>query len=157
MKKTETVPALLDVNFLIALMLFSMVWAGPAHEFHLPAHEWFRKNRRFGWATCRITENGCLRILSRPGYPVTGLASTRLRDMLAEFTRLAGHQFWPDSVSLLEADRFDLSNTGSKALTDLYLLRLAAASGGRLVTFDRTIRWQAVKGCGAGHVEVLAA
>ena len=149
MKKTEIFPALLDVDFLIALM-------DQAHEFHTAAHEWFRKYQRFGWATCPITENGCLRILSSPGYPVTGLTIARVKDMLAEFTGLEGHLFWPDSVSMLEANRFDLRNTGSKVLTDLYLLRLAASRGGRLVTFNRAIPWQAVAGCDKGHLEVLA-
>ena len=52
-------PGLLDVNVLIALI-------DPAHEFHAPAHFWFQQNRKHGWATCPITENGCLRILSKP-------------------------------------------------------------------------------------------
>jgi hypothetical protein len=34
-------------------------------------------------------------------------------------------------------------------------LRLANASHGRLITFDRTIRWQWVTGCGPGALEVL--
>lgn len=34
-------------------------------------------------------------------------------------------------------------------------LRLAAALHGRLITFDRTIRWRAVTGCGPGDLEVL--
>jgi hypothetical protein len=69
--------------------------------------------------------------------------------------RVEGHRFWPDSVSILEADRFDLAGAGAANLTDLYLLRLAAASKGRLVTFDRTIRWQQVTGCGPDDLEVL--
>src|SRR5260370_41922305 len=50
--------ALLDVNVPIALM-------DPAHEFHAAAHAWFQQNRQHGWATCPITEDGCLRILNR--------------------------------------------------------------------------------------------
>lgn len=141
-------PGLLDVNVLIALI-------DPAHEFHAPAHLWFQQNRKYGWATCPITENGCLRILSKPGYPFPGLTVARVRDILAELADAEGHRFWPDSVSILEANRFDLAGAGPKILTDLYLLRLAAASEGRLITFDRTIRWQWVTGCGPDDLEIL--
>ena len=148
MKAAARKPGLLDVNVLIALI-------DPAHEFHAPAHAWFQHNRRDGWATCPITENGCLRILSKPGYPFPGLTTARVRDILTRLVRVEGHRFWPDSVSLLETNRFDFAGVGPANLTDLYLLRLAAASKGRLVTFDRSIRWQHVTGCGPDDLEVL--
>ena len=148
MKSASRKPGLLDVNVLIALM-------DPAHEFHAPAHAWFQDNRRYGWATCPITENACLRILSQPGYPFPGLTLARVREILARFAGAQGHRFWPDSVSILEANRFGLAGAGPKNLTDLYLLRLAAALKGRLITFDRSIRWQWVTGCGPDDLEVL--
>lgn len=141
-------PGLLDVNVLIALI-------DPAHEFHTPAHTWFRHNRRHGWATCPITENGCLRIVSQPGYPFPGLTVARVRDILAELVAAEGHLFWPDSVSVLEPNRFDLAGTAPGNLTDLYLLRLAIAFRGRLITFDRAIPWQRVTGCQPDNLEVL--
>ncbi|MGA2713118.1 MAG: TA system VapC family ribonuclease toxin [Bryobacteraceae bacterium] len=149
MRTAPRKPGLLDVNVLIALI-------DPAHEFHALAHLWFQHNRQYGWATCPITENGCLRILSKPGYPFPGLTAARVRDILAEMAGAEGHRFWPDSVSILEANRFDFAGAGPKTLTDLYLLRLAAASEGRLITFDRTIRWQWVTGCGPDDLEILA-
>jgi hypothetical protein len=142
-------PGLLDVNVLIALL-------DPAHEFHAAAHGWFQKNRQYGWATCPITENGCLRILSKPGYPFPGLTLARVRDIMTRLADVDGHRFWPDSVSILEKDGFDLAEAGPRMVTDLYLLRLAAAHGGRLVTFDQTIRWNSVTGCGPGDLEILA-
>jgi hypothetical protein len=141
-------PGLLDVNVLIALI-------DPAHEFHASAHDWFKRNRQKGWATCPITENGCLRIMGKPGYPFPGLTVNRIREILAELVQLEGHQFWPASLSMLEANRFDLTEVSPKHLTDLYLLSLARTFGGRLVTFDRTIRWQWVTGCGSDDLEVL--
>jgi toxin-antitoxin system PIN domain toxin len=141
-------PGLLDVNVLIALM-------DPAHESHHAAHAWFQENRQFGWATCPITENGCLRILSKPGYPLSGLTLQQVRDILAEFVAASDHRFWPDSVSVLEADRFELASAGPKNLTDLYLLRLASACGGRLITFDRGIRWQTVAECRPDNLEIV--
>lgn len=148
MRAASRKPGLLDVNVLIALI-------DPAHEFHVPAHLWFAHNRKYGWATCPITENGCLRILSKPGYPFPGLTVANVRDILAELAAAEGHLFWPCSVSLLETNRFDLAAALPKNLTDLYLLRLAAAFHGRLITFDRTIRWQWVTGCVPGDLEVL--
>ena len=148
MKPAARKPGLLDVNVLIALI-------DPAHEFHAPAHAWFRHNRRDGWATCPITENGCLRILSKPGYPFPGLTVARVRDILARLIRVEGYRFWPDSISILETNRFDFAEAGAANLMDLYLLRLAVASKGRLITFDHTIRWQQVTGCGPDDVEVL--
>jgi toxin-antitoxin system PIN domain toxin len=139
---------LLDVNVLIALI-------DPAHEFHAAAHAWFKRNRHHGWATCPITENGCLRIMSKPGYPFPGLTVSLVRGILAELVQVEGRRFWPDSVSVLEAGKFNLSGAGSKQLTDLYLLGLAASFGGRLVTFDRSIQWRTVTGCKADNLEVL--
>ncbi|HEY3825359.1 MAG TPA: TA system VapC family ribonuclease toxin [Bryobacteraceae bacterium] len=141
-------PGLLDINVLIALI-------DPAHEFHSPAHRWFQHDRQFGWATCPITENGCLRILSKPGYPFPGLTVSRVRDILAQLIEAEGHRFWSDSVSVLEANRFEFAGAGPKNVTDLYLLRLAKAFGGRLITFDRTIRWQWVIGCKQDDLEVI--
>src|SRR5580700_7384045 len=132
--------SLLDVNVLIALI-------DPAHEFHGAAHAWFKRNRHNGWATCPITENGCLRIMGKPGYPFPGLTVDRVRGILSELVQVEGHRFWPDSFSMLEASRFNLADAGSKQLTDLYLVGLAISFDGRLATFDRTIRWRAVTGC----------
>lgn len=146
----KTQPGLLDVSVLIALI-------DPAHEFHDAAHAWFRRYGARGWATCPITENGCVRIMSHPGYPFPGLTVERIRGVLAELAGLEGHVFWADSVSILEPNCFDFRRTAPKHLTDLYLLRLAKANGGRLVTFDRTIPCEAVKGCGAEDVEMLGA
>jgi toxin-antitoxin system PIN domain toxin len=141
-------PALLDVNVLIALL-------DSRHEFHDTAHAWFQRNQGQSWATCPITENGCLRIMSRPGYPTVGLSVERLRAILAEMVSAQGHLFWPDSISLLDPGRFGLAGVGPKHLTDLYLLGLAVKFSGRLVTFDRAIRWQLVTGCGPENLEVL--
>ena len=120
-KRASRKPGLLDVNVLIALI-------DPAHEFHTAAHTWFQRNRHYGWATCPITENGCLRILSKPGYPFPGLTVPMVRDILARLVESEGHRFWPDAVSILEPNGFELAGAGPKNLTHLYLLRLALRS-----------------------------
>ncbi|TLZ12344.1 MAG: hypothetical protein E6K34_17875 [Gammaproteobacteria bacterium] len=54
--------ALLDVNVLIALL-------DSDHTLHGTAMSWFAKHAREGWASCPITQNGCVRIMSNPSYP----------------------------------------------------------------------------------------
>lgn len=141
-------PGLLDINVLIALM-------DPAHQFHARAHTWFKAHRKRGWATCPISENGCLRIMSNPGYPFPGLTVERVRGILTELVRVEGHRFWPDSVSFLEPKRFDLTQASSKHLTDVYLLRLAISNGGCLITFDGKIPRHAIAGLKSEDLEVL--
>jgi hypothetical protein len=132
--------ALLDVNVLIALI-------DPSHELHDAAHEW--------WATCPITENACVRILAQPGYPYLGLGVQEIRGMLAEFFSDADHRFWAGSISVLDGERFDLSGVTPKQLTDVYLLGVAVAQGGRLATFDRGVRLGSVTGAGLRSVVVI--
>ena len=79
--------ALLDVNVLIALL-------DAEHVHHEPARRWLRNNIRNGWATCPITQNGCLRIMSQPSYP-GGLRSAQVAERLREATATRHHEFWP--------------------------------------------------------------
>lgn len=122
--------ALLDVNVLIALL-------DAGHVHHGLARAWLSANVQHGWASCPLTQNGCLRILSSAGYPrqqpVAAIAE-RLREAAAtDF-----HRFWPDDLSVLDPARFDASRwLASRQITDAYLLGLAVRHGGRFVTFDR--------------------
>jgi hypothetical protein len=142
--------ALLDVNVLVALF-------DADHVHHDLAHDWFADHRGRGWATCPLTENGFVRVLSHPGYvnpphrPVDLVA--RLRTLCAS----GGHRFWEDDVSLSDARLFDLRFAGSRHVTDVYLLGLAARHRGCLVTFDRQIPLKAVKGAGREALTVIAA
>ena len=127
--------SLLDVNVLVALF-------DERHIHNKLAHDWLEKNLKHGWASCPITENGLIRILSNPSYSrvhrftVEDIAS-RLRD----FRDSTDHEFWPDSLSILDSSQFDVNAIlGPRQLTDVYLLGLAANQGGRFVTFDRTIQ-----------------
>ena len=52
-------PNLLDVNVLVALF-------GERHIHNKLAHDWLEKNLKHGWASCPITDNGLIRILSNP-------------------------------------------------------------------------------------------
>ena len=140
--------ALLDVNVLVALL-------DAAHLHHRSATDWLAANVRHGWASCPLTQNGCLRILSLPAYPnpqPTAIVAERLSIALAD----AAHVFWPDAFSLLERERIAWDRVlSSRQITDAYLLALAAANAGRLVTFDRGIAAEAVRGAAKKNLVVL--
>lgn len=142
-------PNLLDVNFLIALF-------DPDHVHHEAAHSWFGSQRSSGWATCPLTENGAVRILSNPAYSPTAARPAEIARRLAAFHDSGDHMFWPDEVSLCDARVFDLG-VGHRHLTDVYLLALAVRRDGRLATFDRSIPAKAVRGARAGHLVVVDA
>ena len=137
--------SLLDVNVLIALL-------DADHASHRNARAWFGDHASGGWASCPITQNGCVRIMSHPGYPNAYSVHEivqRLRAATADRT----HQFWPDSQSLLDERLIDATRVhGPRQLTDVYLLALAVTNGGRLVTFDAAIAIGAVKGAKAQHL-----
>ncbi len=140
--------ALLDVNVLIALL-------DADHSLHERAFEWFGVYARSGWASCPISQNGCLRIMSHPGYP-NPLPVAAVMARLAAATRSSHHQFWPDDVSLLDPDVAEPTRIhGPRQLTDLFLLALAIYHGGRFVTFDTAVAPNAVKGAEKKHLVIL--
>jgi uncharacterized protein len=122
------------------------------HVHHAVAARWFENNARHGWATCPLTQNGCMRIMSQPNYPNTVLLANALA-MLALSCAHANHRFWSDDISLLDAARMNHARMhGHRQLTDLYLLALAIRNEGRLVTFDAQIPLSAVRGAAARHL-----
>lgn len=133
--------ALLDVNVLIALL-------DVQHLHHDAAGRWLTENIRHGWATCPITENGCLRIMAQPAYP-NSLPASIVAERLREATSTDHHQFWPDDESILDSSMVDWNQViGHKQITDVYLLALAAKRHGRFVTFDARIARSTVSGAG---------
>lgn len=140
--------ALLDINMLIALF-------DAAHIHHQAAHGWMAKNTSRGWATCPITQNGCIRVMSQPRYPGR-LPLAEVVRRLRGATDAREHVFWPDSISLCDTRHFQHGRMLTpKALTDLYLLALATENGGRLVTFDANIPVAAVRAAGSRNLVVL--
>ena len=129
--------ALLDVNVLIALL-------DSDHASHDSAISWFSKHAREGWASCPITQNGCIRVMSNPGYP-NPLPVQAVIEHLAEACHQEIHEFWQDSVSLLDSDVDSTRIHGPRQLTDIYLLALALQHEGRLVTFDSGVPLAAVR------------
>lgn len=141
--------ALLDVNVLIAL-------TDPDHVHHELAHDWFAEVGAAAWATCPLTENGFLRVLTNPGYHPAHLRPAAVASVLRRLRAGKGHQFWPDTLSLADTHRFDLGFVaGPRQLTDVYLLGLAHTHGGSLATFDRTIPLKAVRGATRATLQVI--
>ena len=139
---------LLDVNVLIALI-------DPAHKFHRTAKAWALANALTGWASCPLTQNGCIRIISQSSYQRPAPLQQALQT-LHDLCQSPGHQFWPDDISLLDAATFDHSKIhGHRQLTDIYLLALAVKHQGCFVTFDGAIALSAVKGAKKQHLVVL--
>jgi toxin-antitoxin system PIN domain toxin len=139
--------ALLDVNVLIALL-------DAGHVHHAVATRWLGDHLSdgagAGWASCPLTQNGCLRILANRAYP-------RPQPVAAVAARLAeATAFWPDDLSVLEPSRFTHDRwLDSRQITDAYLLALAVHRGGVFVTLDRGIDISLVTGATPRHLVTL--
>ena len=121
---------LLDVNVLVSLF-------DPRHVNHEAAHAWFAATAAHRWATCSITENGCVRVLSNPAYP-TAATPADVIDRLARFCGTDSHEFWPDDVSIRNSLGAAVTGRihGYRQITDFHLAALASRRSGILATFD---------------------
>jgi uncharacterized protein len=140
--------ALLDINVLIALLDLD-------HSHHREARRWLELEAVHGWASCPITQNGCVRIMSQQAYP-NPLPAPAIIARLRSATRTPAHQFWQDNIELLDESRIHSDRVhGPKQVTDIYLLALATEYGGRFVTFDRRVPISAVPSARKQHLCVI--
>ena len=141
--------ALLDVNVLVALF-------DPDHVHHELAHDWFADQRAHGWATCALTENGLVRVLSHVKYGAAVSRPEEIVGRLSVFCDSGHHVFWPDTISLRDRRIFNPSFIrGHRQVSDIYLLGLAKKMSGRLATFDRSIPASAVVGASLQTLAVI--
>jgi toxin-antitoxin system PIN domain toxin len=139
---------LFDVNVLIALI-------DSRNSHHQTAHEWFVRIGQKSWATCPLTENGVLRVVGNPRFPNSPGSPKEVAQSLDSLLGQPGHLFWPDDISILDPNRFDLGRLlNSGQVTGSYLLALAVVHGGQLATFDRRLITDAVRG-GASGVHLI--
>ena len=76
---------------------------------------------------------------------------------LAEACGHPSHAFWPQQISLLQDGLIRWERIlGPRQITDAYLLALAVANGGRLVSFDQRLDPLHVPGAQASHLCVIA-
>ncbi len=140
--------ALLDVNVLLALF-------DTDHVDHGRARGWLAAEIATGWASCALTQNGFVRIISQPRYP-SPISPAEAIERLGKATESEHHAFWPCDLSLLDSTRIDRKKIhGPRQVTDVYLLALAVSQAGRFVTFDRSIPLEAVRGAEVENLVVL--
>lgn len=138
--------ALLDVNVLLALV-------DPGSIDHERAHAWLESEAAEGWASCPVTQLGCVRILSRPKYP-GAVAPAQALELLRAMCASPSHEFWGSSggVDELVDERRVL---GDRQFTDAYLLGLAVERGDRFATFDRLVDAGAARGARPEQLVVI--
>jgi len=125
-----------DVNVWVAL-----IWQD--HKDSETARDWFAESGNQLFCFCRITQISVLRLLttrSVMGDDVETMASAwKLWDRITADERFA---FVPEPDGLEPAFRkaSHLATSSPKVWADAYLLGFAAASGLKLVTFDKALR-----------------
>lgn len=144
--------ALLDVNILVALF-------DANHIHHRVAQSFFNRQVELGWASCPITQNGCIRVLSALSAKVVGnnppapIATGQIAARLKQATQHKSHHFISDDLSILSSGiiNFDFVH-GHRQITDVYLLALACKHKMVLVSFDSSIALNAVIGATVEHL-----
>lgn len=140
--------ALFDVNVILALL-------DGDHVDHRQARVFLSEGMDDGWASCALTQNGFVRVISQPRYP-SPVAPAVAIARLARACATDLHEWWPCDLELLDDRVFDHRHVlGPRQVTDAYLLALAVEHDGRLVTFDRHVPLAAVRGATEDHLTVL--
>lgn len=140
--------ALLDINVLLALL-------DSDHIDHQRAHEWLDAEIDAGWASCAITQNGFVRIISQSRYP-SPIPPASAIELIDHACASDAHEYWGCEISLLDSASIDRARLhGPRQVTDAYLLALATAHDGRFVTFDASVPLTAVAAATDEHVTVL--
>src|SRR3712207_1203935 len=78
---------LLDINVLLALL-------DSDHVDHVRAHEWLDEEIAYGWASCPITQNGFVRVISQPRYP-SPISPAQAIELLDRACASSHHAQWP--------------------------------------------------------------
>lgn len=123
--------SLLDINVLVSLL-------DANHMHHAASMGWFSKNED-RWASCPITQNGYLRIVTQEKYPNTISIKEAIRT-LSQAVAEPAHEFLPDDISLLDQQLIAHQHVqGPKQLNDIYLLALSVYHGAQFVTLDEGV------------------
>ena len=140
---------LLDVNVWVALL-------DEAHVHHAQALAFIQK-RKLRIATCPLVENAVIRVLNLPGYSRLGpVGFEPVRNKLDQICGDIDHAFWPDSISLRAANVVNWPRVlGHNQITDVYLLALAVANLGCLVTLDHRVALSTVTGASNKNLLLL--
>ncbi len=96
-----------------------------------------------GWATCAVTQLGFVRLSSNPAYTASAVAPGQAATVLAELTSHEAHRFW-DSPVASDATIYGKA-LGHQQVNDAYLVAVAEAREGRLVTLDQRLSVHATR------------
>lgn len=132
MKKASSDLLLLDVNVLLAI-------AWPNHQFHATAIAALSAGNR--WATCALTQLGFIRLSSNPAVVAPAKSPHAAAGLLERLVADSLHVYL-DSLPAPASEKWREAFArvlGHQQVTDAYLLKLAAANGAVLVTFDRRL------------------
>jgi toxin-antitoxin system PIN domain toxin len=124
---------LLDINILLGI-----VWSD--QQAHSTVFPWFQEIGRNNFATCGITQSGFVRISASAKFSDHPVSIKEALHALSVLTEMPGHSFWKTEIGIREATTpFVDKLFGPLQLTDAYLLGMAVANDGILVTRDRGI------------------
>lgn len=141
--------ALFDVSILFALIY-------EQHARHRDVQAWFGKGGQTKWATCAYTQMSVMRLLGSSFAPELNLTVAQAAAFVRRVCEHPGHRYWSQDVIPSGDDSFHWERAqGRNQFPDLYLLALAVRNQGLLVTLDRRISVEAVKGAEAEHLLVL--
>lgn len=100
-----------------------------------------------------------VRVLSQPAYPSGQRTPSEVIQVLTALKKAFGksHQFWPDDLSITDESIFYAALiAGTRQVSDVYLLGLAARHKSIMVSFDRSLAWQAIRGGSTKLVQIPA-
>ena len=139
--------SLLDVNALISLL-------DANHEHHAAITGWFGQNND-RWASCPITQNGYLRIVTQERHP-NRISIKEAIKTLSQAVSTPDHEFLSDDISLLDQTACRArAHPRAQAVADIYLLALSVYRGARFVTFDEGVSRVAVPQATNASVHVI--
>ena len=140
--------SLLDVSVLISLL-------DANHEHHAAVMGWWNQNED-RWASCPITQNGYLRIVTQQAYANTISVNEAIQKLTQAISTTA-HEFLSDDISLLDKQLVAHQHIqGPKQMTDIYLLALSVKHGARFVTLDTHVPHVAVPQATSTSVHVIS-
>ena len=139
--------SLLDVGVLISLL-------DANHAHHAAVMGWWKQNVN-PWASCPITQNGYLRIVTQKNYANTISVNAAIQK-LTQAVSTPAHVFLSDNISLLNPQLVTHRHIqGNKQFTDVYLLALSVSHGARFVTLDAGVPRVAVPQATTGSLHVI--
>ena len=139
--------SLLDVNVLIGLL-------DANHAHHAAVMGWF-SSYEDTWASCPITQNAYVRIVTQNKYANT-ISIMEAVKKLSAAVATPNHEFISDDISLLEPKHvLHREIQGNKQVTDIHLLALSVSHGAQFVTLDKGVSHVAVQQATEDSIHVI--